>query len=259
MSLRSRWISKYDTARLWEAVARRRYIWHPTPDNRTALEQRRNEVARARRVLKRHPHDDKPVPAHGFDVSNHNGTVDFRAAKRSGQDFVYIKAGEGVDWKDPDFAANVRAATAARLEVGAYHFLRPKAGRTGAQEAAFFIARLKTAGLGKGDLRPVLDVEATTLDRAGTHAYVRSFVMAMQAAGYKPMIYSADWFWRPNVGPDDFGLPLWVAGYVDERRLVIPKPWTSWAVWQWTDKATVPGIHGHVDANRCPDLRRIIA
>jgi lysozyme len=201
----------------------------------------------------------KPVPAKGLDVSNLQGSIDWRKVKDAGYRFVFVKAGEG-DWLDPKFLDNVIEARKAGLKIGAYQFLRPKAGRHGNEEAQYFIDALRTAALGKGDLRPVLDVEATALDRAGTHAYVKTFVNAMHAHGFKPMIYTAKWFWEPHVSTsEDFGLPLWVAGYVPESQLVLPKPWKQYAVWQWTDKATVPGIQGHVDANRTPDLRKLIA
>ncbi len=256
MTVRTRWLRKYNTARLWERIARRRYIWHPTPQNRRKLAERRAQVAAARRVLKRHP-AGRPEPAKGIDVSNLQGEIDFRKVRRAGYEFAIIKAGEG-DWKDPDFLRNVKDATAAGLEVGAYQFLRPKAGRTGAQEAAFFMAGLDDAGLDRGDIRPVLDVEVTKLDRPGTHAYVGSFVNAMRAHGYKPMVYTGTWFWNPKVGDDDFGCPLWIAAYQDHEP-TLPKPWTSYAIWQHSDKGDVPGIHGHVDVNKTPDIRKVIA
>ena len=62
MTLRARWLAKYNTARAMERLARQRYIWHPTPANKKALKERRAQVAFARRVLKRHP-SDPPRPA----------------------------------------------------------------------------------------------------------------------------------------------------------------------------------------------------
>jgi lysozyme len=257
LTVRARWLAKYNVARLWAAIARRRYMAKPSDARKAELERRRREVEYARRVLKRHPAGGGPEPAKGIDVSNLQGAIDWKAVARAGYGFAYVKAGEG-DWKDPTFVENVRAAGAAGVKVGAYHFLRPKAGRTGAQEAAFFIQRLEAADLGRGDLRPVLDVEATTLDRAGTHAYVRSFVNAMRAHGFSPLIYTGTWFWNPKVGDDDFGCPLWIAAYQD-RPPTLPKPWTSYAIWQYSDKGTVPGVRGGVDVDRTPDLRQVIA
>jgi lysozyme len=199
----------------------------------------------------------KPVPAKGLDVSNLQGSIDWRKVKDAGYRFVFVKAGEG-DWLDPKFLDNVIEARKAGLKIGAYQFLRPKAGRHGNEEAQYFIDALRTAALGKGDLRPVLDVEATALDRAGTHAYVKTFVNAMHAHGFKPMIYTGTWFWNPKVGDDDFGLPLWIAAY-QSNEPKLPVPWKSYAVWQHSDKGQVPGVRGNVDVNRASDLRKIIA
>jgi lysozyme len=258
MSVRDRWLQKLNTARLWEKIARQRYIWHPTAGNRRRLKDRREQVAAAERVLKRHPAQPEALPARGIDVSHYQGRVDFAKLKKAGFDFAIVQSGDG-DYRDPTFAANVKAATAAGLHVGAYHFVRPKPGRTGAQEARLFIDRLRATGLGRGDLRPTLDVEATKLDRAGTHAYVAAFVKAMQNAGYEPMIYTGAWFWDPNMPADDFGLPLWVSGYVPEHDLRLPKPWTHYAIWQYGDHGHVPGTSGPVDLDKTPDLHAVIA
>jgi lysozyme len=258
MSIRSRWLHNLNTARLWAKIARQRYIWHPTPENRAQLKQRRAQVAAAERVLKRHPAQPAPLPARGVDVSHYQGRINFKALKKAGWDFVIVQSGDG-DYRDPNFAGNVKAATAAGLHVGAYHFVRPKPGRTGTQEARLFIDRLRAAGLGDGDIRPVLDIEATKLDPAGTHTYVTAFVKAMQSAGYRPMIYTGAWFWDPNMPADDFGLPLWVSGYVPERDLRLPKPWTRYAIWQYGEHGRVPGISAPVDVDKTPDLHAVIA
>lgn len=254
--MRARWLAKYNVARAMEKAARRRYIWHPTPENKRKLAQRRAQVAYAKRVLKRHP-PNRPEPARGIDVSNLQGAIDFKKVRRDGIRFVYVKAGEG-DWKDPRFLLNVKDAAAAGLEVGAYQFLRPKPGRTGAQEAAHFLARLDDAGLGKHDLRPVLDVEATKLERGGTMSYVQSFVSAMRAHGHKPIIYTGTWFWTPQVGDEDFGCPLWIAAY-QSHEPALPKPWKDYVIWQHSSSGRVAGIGGDVDLNDCPDLRKVIA
>src|SRR3954469_12227006 len=159
MTVRARWLAKYNVARLWASIARRRYMWKPSAKNKAELERRRRAVEYARRVLKRHPAGG-PEPAKGIDVSNLQGSIDWPAVHKAGYRFAWVKAGEG-DWRDPQFLHNVKAAKAAGLKVGAYQFLRPKAGRSGSQEAELFIKRLEEARLGKGDLRPVLDVEAT--------------------------------------------------------------------------------------------------
>lgn len=256
MTVRARWLAKYNTARLWAAIARRRYMWKPSQKNKAELQRRRRQVEYARRVLKRHP-PNQSEPAKGIDVSNLQGHVDFKAVRRDGYRFAFLKAGEG-DWRDPFFLGNVKAATAAGLEVGAYHFLRPHAGRTGAQEASYFLRLLDAANLGKGDLRPVLDVEATELDRSGTYGYVKAFVAAMRAHGHKPLIYTGTWFWGPKVGDEDLGCPLWIAAY-QSHEPALPKPWREYLIWQFSSTHRVAGVSGDCDVNTCPDLRKVRA
>ncbi|MEL6615661.1 MAG: GH25 family lysozyme, partial [Bacteroidota bacterium] len=61
-------------------------------------------------------------PVRGIDVSRHQGRIDWPEVAASGVDFVYMKATEGGDWTDPEFARNWREAGAAGLTRGVYHF-----------------------------------------------------------------------------------------------------------------------------------------
>ncbi len=45
-------------------------------------------------------------PIRGIDVSHHQRDIDWKVAKASGIHFTYIKATEGVDFKDPKFSEN---------------------------------------------------------------------------------------------------------------------------------------------------------
>jgi lysozyme len=222
------------------------------------VELAKAEVARLKKEIA-----DRPVPARGIDISNRQGHVDFAKVKAAGNRFVWLKAGEG-DWKDPLFLENVKAAKAAGLKVGAYQFLRPKPGRTGAQEAAFFIARLWQAALGGNDLLPAADIEDTALGKQATLDYTWDFLTALKRAGYKPCLYTYPSFLAaPGQKLGDWGArfktwPLWLASYQTQTPTP-PKPWTSFVAWQYSSKGTVAGVSGAVDMNRTDDLRRLIA
>ena len=119
-----------------------------------------------------------PVPKgyHGYciDLSHHNGTaivwdslrVVIDARGRTSKDLlgareilpvsrIYLKATEGVSYRDRRFAENWEAAGRIRAQRGAYHFFRTSADPL--KQAAHFIA---TVGpLRHGDLAPVLDIE----------------------------------------------------------------------------------------------------
>lgn len=225
--------------------------------------------------------------ARGIDVSVHQGLVDFDAVKRAGYSFVYVKATEGEGFVDARFHQHVRAARRAGLKVGAYHFLRPRAGRTGAAEADDFVRALEAAGLGKGDLIPVVDVEVTavgrgmtpadeaaaggfmgcsyhesqiaTLARASgtaTQTYVAQFVTAVEKAiGRKPLIYTFPAFMRWT---STLGCGLWIAHF-GVRQPSVPTPWRRWRVWQHSSTARVAGVNGNCDVNITPSIDLLIA
>lgn len=60
---------------------------------------------------------------YGLDLSKHNGRVDFNAIKNSGNDFVILRCGYGVNGtKDPKFEEYYKQAKAAGLKVGGYYY-----------------------------------------------------------------------------------------------------------------------------------------
>lgn len=192
----------------------------------------------------------------GVDLSNNNGQpIDYKKIKKAGYSWVIYKCSEGGDWGDPTFdKAEVAAIRAAGLKVGVYHFLRPKPGRTGATEMRFFWKRARAMGYGKkGDIAPVIDIEATQLSKGDTYRYLKSAVTELERlSGTKPIIYTGRWFWDPNVTTQGsaWGCPLWLAAYVDNPDRYVPESWHSWTIWQYTDKAKVPGVpSAHCDAN----------
>lgn len=110
-------------------------------------------------------------PHRGIDLYSGNGHVNFHAVRRAGHRFVYVKATEGVGYQDAGYLVRAAAARAAGLHVGFYHFLRPRPGRSGKDEARYFWEAVKGFQGGEGGkelLRLVLDVEVTGIGREMT-------------------------------------------------------------------------------------------
>lgn len=59
---------------------------------------------------------------YGIDVSHHQGPINWNRVARDDVSFAYIKATEGADFVDNQFAANWSEADSAGLLRGAYHF-----------------------------------------------------------------------------------------------------------------------------------------
>ncbi|MCI1959786.1 MAG: hypothetical protein LKJ25_09230 [Clostridia bacterium] len=83
----------------------------------------------------------------GFDVSKHNGTVDFAKAKAAGLKFVIIRRSFGTDTTDNKFEENYKKAKTAGLKVGIYHYSYALTTAQALQEAKFVYSLIKNKGL----------------------------------------------------------------------------------------------------------------
>lgn len=89
--------------------------------------------------------------AQGMDVSSYQPVL----TSTYGYSFIFVKATEGMTWKDPNFAANWaflgEEVKAGRLTArGAYHFFHPSIGAD--VQAQFFLDVVTEAGLVVGDV-----------------------------------------------------------------------------------------------------------
>ncbi len=202
------------------------------------------------------PHDwttRKPTshPVHGIDTSRWQGAIDWRAARASGVGFAFIKATEGGDRVDPQFASQWAAAGAAGVPRGAYHFFyfcTPAA-----EQARWFIANVPRS---QGALPPVLDIEWTpfspTCRIRPAPAVVRSEIgifldIVGRHYGQRPIVYTTPEFWQDNGFADISGEDFWLrstSAHPSEAYAGMP-----WTFWQYTGTGRVPGVAGDVDIN----------
>ena len=83
-----------------------------------------------------------------------SGQCDWHALAAQGVEFAFIKATEGIDHNDTQFAMNWENARESAVYVGAYHFFRFE--NDGAEQAENFI---RTVPVTENTLPPVIDVE----------------------------------------------------------------------------------------------------
>lgn len=188
--------------------------------------------------------------AQGFDVSHFNHTVDWGQVAGAGFDFVYVKATEGVDSGDPNFAENWRGAADAGLARGAYHFYVTEDDPR--DQAHFFISTVPESD--RGELIPVVDVEVVGHGtRAGWVPDLQIFLDVVEERfGSPPMIYTGPKFWNTKVSSEAFGdYPLWIAEY-GAPKPTVPAGWSSWTVWQFATEQSVEGVVNGVDLNKLP-------
>ena len=187
----------------------------------------------------------------GIDVSNHQGAIDWDAVQAGGIGFAWIKRSEGLTFADAYFTRNWEECGRLGIPRGAYHYARPDYGTDPDAEADAFLSRLPP--LVPGDML-ALDIEAGAGD---LRAWVLRWLTAVRdAAGFRPVMYSGEWFMRPaglmGTGGDlaplgEYG--LWLAAY-GTHAPASPGPWPVWAFWQYTSFGRIRGIDGNVDQDR---------
>jgi len=193
----------------------------------------------------------------GIDVYEGDGNIDWVRVKQARQEFGICKVSEGEDWADPSYSRRrVDEMRKAGVAVGVYHFLRPKKGRSGAVEMSYFMAQAKAAGWGRrGDIRPVIDFEATTLSPAKTLIYLTQAINELKRlTGKPPIIYTGGPFWNENTDScrDNYGCALWLAAYVKDPQQYLPAAWAkaNWTIWQHTATGKIDGVAApNVDQN----------
>lgn len=178
----------------------------------------------------------------GIDISAHNGAIDFDAVKADGISFVYIKATEGADFKDPAFVDNYRKARNAGLKIGAYHFFRFNT--PGHSQAINLLHSVASRRL---DMPLVIDLEEWTNDKnmhtdsiAGN---LIEMITHLTDAGVPVMIYTNKDGYDRFVFRRLSHIPLWLCSFTD---IPASAPWT---MWQHSHSGVVHGVRGHVDTN----------
>ena len=185
---------------------------------------------------------------HGIDVSRYQKTINWpllKAMKSRDMQlkFAFVKATEGGNFTDKQFARNWRKSREAGVVRGAYHFYR--ADTDAAAQARNFI---KQVTLLPGDMPPVLDVESLykktpTEMQDGVALWLH---LIEQHYKIRPILYTNATFYNNYLHPRFADYPLWVAHYKERKR---PRVQREWLFWQHSESGRVNGINHFVDFN----------
>ena len=182
----------------------------------------------------------------GVDLSKWQGVVNFEQVKKAGNTYVFIKATQGNQDSDPDYAKNMQAARDAGLVAGSYHFYMPN--DTPASQFEYFSTHLN---IKNGDLPPVVDIEVLHgSHREDLTKNLKQFLTLIEQKYHlKPIIYTGRNFANQYLnGFQDY--PLWLAEYNSAREPQLPLDWKTWTFWQHTADGSTQGVAGPVDLNR---------
>lgn len=195
----------------------------------------------------------------GIDVSYAQATIkDWRKIKRSGVDFVIIRAGyrasaTGELNTDSYFESNIKGAKKAGIMVGAYFFSQATNTKEAKKEADYLMQLVADYDI---DLPLVMDYETVPggrLEKALSsgklttkklNKIARAFASEVESGGYESMIYAnLDFLTHRFSGPklaDDTN--IWMAHFNSSTYYD-----GDYMIWQCSDASKVPGIKGNVD------------
>jgi GH25 family lysozyme M1 (1,4-beta-N-acetylmuramidase) len=209
----------------------------------------------------------------GTDISNQTSVTNWPAVAADGPTrFVGIMAeqGTGVTTKNSNYAAEVAAATSARMFVMPYIFADPGKVATGTSQFSIGWKVISTAPYASGgQLLPVaLDMEWDTinfpdeecygLSKSAMVTWIKQFVaQATKQTGLMPVIYTDQQWWNECTGNSSaFAAdPLWVANY-DVSAPALPGGWPTYTFWQSSNTAAINGISGgaHADLDQLQSI-----
>ncbi len=183
-----------------------------------------------------------------IDVSTWQGSIDFDKVKKSGIDYVILRAGYGreLDQIDNRFVENYEKAKAAGLKVGAYWFSYSESVDEAFKEAE---ACLYCLGGRKLDMPLYYDLEIdSVMEHMTKSEYTQmalNFCSVIESAGYRPGIYSSVSVYQTKLDHSRLlrdGISVWNAHWSERCTIECD-------VWQYSENGSVSGIYGDVDMN----------
>ncbi len=196
----------------------------------------------------------------GLDCSKYQMSIDWGKVKVAGIEFAFVKITEGTTGHE-DNVYNVKnrvlEAQKNNVKIGYYHFARPGDFNDPKLDALAEITNIKNHlnVLPKSEFPITLDIEEYAKNcilqgnAKNINVFVNTFLGAFNEVS---IIYTSRLFFDPNSN-HTFGMnPLWVAAYLNNPEIslpALPKGWTEWKIWQFTDKGKIDGYNGNIDLN----------
>ncbi|MFE2215098.1 glycoside hydrolase family 25 protein [Streptomyces canus] len=194
---------------------------------------------------------------HGIDIARHQHPggkpIDWGKVSRSGQKFVSIKASEGTHTVSPWFVRDLAGARGVRMIHTAYHYFDPA--QDGRLQADHFLRTVHGQTLnGRHPYELPLELDLEGPCKVGPGAFesrVLAFLWRVQqVTGAAPTVYTQrSYVDHCMAGSKALGkYRVRLARYSNNPPPALPGG-AGWLFWQFTEKATVPGVPAKVDEN----------
>jgi len=206
------------------------------------------------------------VKAEGIDVSHWQVGLDWAKAATK-VEYAWLKVTYGANGRDKTYIRHRKAARAAGVAVGGYHWAHPELNPDPKVEADNFLARLRFV---PGDLRPALDFEepdARHLSASFLERWALGWLRHVKRElGVEPVLYiNPNWLTNMLGGAPRIKrakVDIWLAdwGANDGKRHKLHSTASLFAIvaHQYTSKGRVPGWTKRVDRNFTPNLTALL-
>lgn len=199
--------------------------------------------------------DGKQTSYVGVDISKVQDYVDFVKVKKSGINFVMLRAGArgygtGQLIVDDYFNDNLKRATDAGLEVGVYFFSQAITKEEAVEEANMVLENLGDYQISYPiafDMEFIENDQARidSLSKADKTAIAKAFLDTIAAAGYKTMLYgNKEWLIKEVDMSKLTAYDVWLSQLTD-----VPDYPYQFTMWQYSTQGSVDGIAGPVNMN----------
>ncbi len=204
--------------------------------------------------------DKKTQGAKGIDVSQYQGTINWKSVTNSDVKYAMIRIGyrdygNGALAEDPKFRENFAGAVANGLKVGVYFYSTAINTTEARKDAEYVMTLLRKYGYQNKVSMPIaLDLELISgvntrdknVSRSMRTSIANTFGGVIAGYGYTPMIYACKSFLNNNMNASQILYDVWVAQYNTKCTYT-----GKYTIWQYTSSGRIPGINGNVDCNIC--------
>jgi GH25 family lysozyme M1 (1,4-beta-N-acetylmuramidase) len=186
----------------------------------------------------------------GIDIYRYQTVTDWKAVKRHGVSYVYVK---GTDGGGPAIAradSQVRGAQSVTIPVGLYHYAQ----LTPSPEKQADILTAEVHRLDATGMPPALDLEDPHRPGPAARDFTNRFLSRLRQNGFDTVCLYANTSMLTGIcGPqidDDPNIVIWAANYGRNDGRRHPLSYSGRVdIHQYTSVGIVPGISGRVDLN----------
>ena len=189
----------------------------------------------------------------GIDISEMNGVIDFEKVKKSGIDFVIIRASFGRKKEDKLLHRNAKACIRNKIPIGFYYYSYAVDEETAREEALFFLKSIKDY---KDHIKYPLIIdmedsdgykkEKNAISKKNLTNIVKVATDVIRNQGFIPMVYANKDYFDNYLDEEELkNVPKWIAWWNEKAQIDKSK----YTIWQYKSTGIVEGIGTKVDMN----------